>query len=244
MSTAIARGMAEASPRALARKAGTCQLLAAITATFGGVIIPGKLFVSGNAAATAANILGHEQMFWWGFVLSIAGVLFHLAWALLLYDLLKPVNRRVSFLAAVVMIVGCSLLALATLLYLAPLIVLQSGPTLSAFTAEQLKELAFVFLRLEIYAVYIFSVFFGCYLLLISFLIFKSTFLPRILGILVAIAGLGWMVYLSPPVAVHFFRFIASASAIGEVPLELWLIVMAVNEQKWKEQAMAAASLR
>jgi len=235
--TAILKRITEPSPRSLARKAGICQLLAAVTATFGAVIVTGKLFVSGNAAATAANILGHGQLFWWGFASSVAGVLFHIAWALLLYDLLKPVNRRVSLFAAFVMLVGCSLLALASLLYLGSLFVLQSGPSLSAFTAGQLEALAFVFVRLSSYALDIFSVFFGFWLVLIAFLIFKSTFLPRILGILLAIAGLAWMVYLVPPVAVQLFTFIASASAIGEVPLELWLIVMAVDEQKWKEQA-------
>jgi hypothetical protein len=79
--------IAERSPRLKARMAGACQLLEAITAAFGGVIIPGKLVVAGNAAATAANILGHERLFWLGFVLSLIGVAFHIAWALLMYEL-------------------------------------------------------------------------------------------------------------------------------------------------------------
>lgn len=241
MTTATPTATSGMSPRALARMAGVCQLLAALTATFGEIIIPGRLFVSNNAAATAANILKHEQLFWWGFALSVAGVLFHLVWALLLYDLLKPVSRRVSLLSVLVMVVGSSILAVASLLYLGPLIVSQIAPNLSAFTAEQIKGLGFVLLKLETYAIYVFSVFFGYYLLLTAFLILKSTFLPRVLGILVAIAGLGWLVYLSPPVAVHFFRLIASASAIGELPLEIWLIVMAVNEQKWRERAATAS---
>jgi hypothetical protein len=58
--------IAETSPRFKARMAGACQLMEAVTAAFGGVIIPGKLVVAGNAAATAANILGHERLFGWG----------------------------------------------------------------------------------------------------------------------------------------------------------------------------------
>jgi hypothetical protein len=232
----------EPSPRSLARKAGICQLLAAITATFGEVIVPGKLLVSGNAAATAANILGHGQLFWWGFASSVAGVLLHAAWALLLYDLFKVVNRRVMSLAVFVMLVGCSIQALASCLYLAPYVVLRSGPSLSAFTAEQLNALALLFAKLSIYAIYVFSAFFGVWLVLIAFLIFKSTFLPRLLGVLVAVAGFAWMIYLVPPVAVRLFPLIAAASAIGEVPLELWLIVKAVDEKKWKQQALAATS--
>jgi len=240
--SAISLKMTGTSPRSLARQAGICQLLAAITATFGEVIIPGKLFVSGNVAATAANILGHAALFRWGFAFSIVGILFHIVWAVLLCSLLKPVSKRISQCAAYVMIVACSIQALAGLLYLGALIVLQNGSSLSGFSAEQLNVLAFTFLKLSGNAIYVFSIFFGVWLLLIGFLILKSTFLPRVLGVLVSIAGLAWTIYIVPPVAVQLFPFIAAASALGEIPLELWLIVKAVNEQKWKEQALTAAS--
>jgi hypothetical protein len=237
--------IAETSPRFKARMAGACQLMEAVTAAFGGVIIPGKLVVAGNAAATAANILGHERLFWLGFVLSLIGVGFHIAWALLMHELLDPVNRSLSRLAAFVILVGCAIQALASLLYLAPLLILQGGSSLSAFTAEQLQALALVFLRLNDYAFQVYLVFFGAWCLLIGYLIFRSTFLPRILGVLLAISGLGWVIYLYPPLAHRLWRIIDAASALGEVPVELWLIVMGVNAQRWKEQAGAAgASLR
>jgi Domain of unknown function (DUF4386) len=233
--------IAEASPRFKARMAGVFQLLEATTATFGQVIVLGRLIVDGNAAATAAKILGHERLFWWGFASSLIGVAFHIAWALLLYELLKPVNRSLSLLAAFLILVGCAIQALTSLLYLAPLLILQGGSSLSAFTAEQLQALALVFLRLNNYAFDIYLVFFGFWCVLIGYLIVRSTFLPRILGVLLAISGLGWVTYLFPPLAVRlFFPYIAAASALGEIPLELWLIVMGVNAQRWKEQAGAA----
>jgi len=84
-------------------------------------------------------------------------------------------------------------------------------------------------------------VFFGTYCLLIGYLIFKSIFLPRILGVLLVIAGLGWMINLSPPIASYlFFPYIAGASALGEIPLLLWLLVVGVNDRRWKEQASGA----
>jgi hypothetical protein len=232
--------IAETSPRFKARMAGVCQLMEAVTAAFGGVIIPGKLVVAGNAAATAANILGHERLFWLGFVLSLIGVAFHIAWALLMYELLNPVSRSLSRLAAFVILVGCAIQALASLLYLAPLIILQGGSSLSAFTPEQLQALALVFLRLNDYAFQVYLVFFGAWCLLIGYLIFRSTFLPRILGVLLAISGLGWATYLYPPLAHRLWHVIDAASAFGEIPLELWLIVMGVNAQRWKEQASVA----
>ena len=234
--------VAEMSPRFKARMAGVCQLMEAVTAAFGQVIIPGKLVVAGNAAATAANILGHERLFWLGFVLSVIGVAFHLAWALLMYVLLKPVNRNLSLLAAFFVLVSCAMQALTSLLYLAPLLILQGGSSFSAFTAEQLQALALMFLKLNEYAFNIDLVFFGLWCVLAGYLIFRSTFLPRTLGVLLAIDGLGFVTYLYPPFAYHlFFPYIAVASALGEIPLELWLIVMGVNAQRWKEQASAAA---
>jgi Domain of unknown function (DUF4386) len=235
--------VAEASPRLKARAAGVFQLLEALTATFGQVVVLGRLVVSGNAAATAANVLGHERLFWSGFASSLIGVAFHIAWALLIYELLKPVNRSLSLLAAFVILVGCAIQALTSLLYLAPLLILTGGNSASAFTGEQLQALALVFLRLNSYAFDIYLVFFGFWCVLIGYLIFRSTFLPRVLGVLLAISGLGWMTYLYPPLAYHLFiPYIAVASALGEIPLELWLIVMGVNVQRWKEQACAAGS--
>ena len=234
--------VAASSPRLKARMAGVFQLLEAITAAAPGVFILDRLVVAGNGAATAANILGHERLFWAGFASLLMGVSFHIAWAFLMYELLKPVNRSLSSLAAFVILVGCSIQALTSLFYLAPLFILQGGSSLSAFTAEQLQALAHMFVKLNSYANDIYLVFFGFWCILIGYLIFRSTFLPRVLGVLVAISGLGWVTYLSPPLAQHLSPFIVAASALGEIPLELWLMVMGVNAQRWKEQASVARS--
>src|ERR1700726_1041564 len=237
--------IAEASPSFKARMAGACQLLEAITASFGQVIVLGRLVDSGNGAATAANILGHERLFWVGFASSLMGVAFHIAWALLIYVLLKPVNRSLSLLAAFFVLMACAMQALTSLLYLAPLLILQGGSSLSAFTAEQLQALAVMFLRLNSYAFQIDLVFFGFWCILTGYLIFRSTFLPRVLGVLVMISGLGWVTYVYPPLANYLSLYIAAASALGEIPMELWLIVKGVNVQRWKERASAAgASIR
>jgi hypothetical protein len=208
-----------------------------VTATFGQVIVLGRLIVTGNAAATAANILGHERLYWVGFSSSVVSVVFDLAWAFLMYDLLKSVSRRVAQFALFVSLMAIAMQAVAALLYIAPLLVLQGGSSLSAFTAEQLQSLAAAFLRLNAYAFDMHIAYFGIWCVLTGYLIFKSTFLPRILGVNLAIAGAGWMLYIAPQFAVLMFPVISVLSAIGEVPLELWLIVMSVNEQRWKEQA-------
>jgi hypothetical protein len=82
-------------------------------------------------------------------------------------------------------------------------------------------------------------VFFGPYCLLIGYLIFRSTFLPRTLGVLMALAGLGWLIFLSP-LANHLSTYLKVLGFVAEMSLMLWLIVKGVNVQKWKEQARAA----
>lgn len=230
--------IAEASPRLTARLAGAFQLAEALAFTFGYVFILGNdLTVSGDAAATAANILGQERHFWLGFVLTILAVVFHIAWALLMYELLKPVNRSLARFAAFIMLIGCAIQAVMCVFYLAPLPLLHGGSALAALTQGQLQALAYMFLKLNNYAFDVYLVFFGLWCILTGYLIFKSTFLPRVLGVLLMISGLGWAIHLLPPIAIRLFPLIAGASALGEIPLEFWLIVMAVNAQNWKQQA-------
>jgi len=225
------------SPKAKARLAGVFQALEGTTSTLGQVFLLGRLIVVGNAAATAANILKHETLFRFGFASSLFGVVFHLAWAFLFFQLFKPVNRNVSFGAVLVILVGCALQAVAALLYLAPLLVLTGGSSLSALNQEQLQALAYMFLKLNGLAFNTYLVFFGLWCVLIGYLIFRSTFLPRILGVLLAVDGIGWMTFMSPPLGHYLFPIIAVASGLAEIPLQLWLLIFGVNNESWKAQA-------
>jgi hypothetical protein len=105
---------------------------------------------------------------------------------------------------------------------------------------EQLRALASLFLELYGQGVNICFVFFGVYCLLIGYLIFTSAFLPRILGVLMAFAGLGWLTFLSPPLANYLSPYILVLGFLAELALMLWLLVMGVNVQRWKEKASAA----
>ena len=104
-----------------------------------------------------------------------------------------------------------------------------------------LVGLAFETLRLNPYGVDIALVFDGFYCILVGYLIFKSAFLPRILGALMAFAGLGWLTFVSLPLANHLSPYNIAAGILCEASVMLWLIVMGVNSQRWKEQAGAAA---
>jgi len=235
MSTAvITNRIKEASPRLKARLAGLFYLMNFAFAP--SLFATSRFVVSGDAAATATNMLAHEALFHLGFAGNLIATASYIAVTALFYELFKPVNRTVSLLAAFFSLMGCAILAVSCLFYLAPFVALGGAHYLSVFTVEQLQALALMLIKLYGQCFGISFVFFGFYCLLIGYLIFKSSFLPRILGVGMALAGLGWLTFLSPPFA-HALSPYILLSGIGEVALTLWLLVMGVNAQRWKGQA-------
>jgi hypothetical protein len=109
------------------------------------------------------------------------------------------VNRTINGLATFAILVGCALQASAAVLYMGPLLILQDGAGLDAFSVAQRQGLAVAAINLSRQAFDVYLIFFGFWCVLTGYLIFKSTFLPRILGVLLALDGLGWMTYLWPP---------------------------------------------
>jgi hypothetical protein len=242
MSTAEMTGrMAEMSPRCKARIAGVFYLLTILTRMFVEISVRNRLVVSADAAATATNILAHEPLWRWGFAADIIAFASYIALTALLYELFKPVNRSLSLVAAFFSLVACGVQAISSLFHLAPLVLLGGAPYLSAFTVEQLQALALVFLRLRAAAYHnIGLVFFGLYCLLVGILILRSIFMPRILGVLMVLAGLSYVLLLSPPLARSLQPYILVFPGVGQISLCLWLLVMGVNVPRWKEQASAA----
>ena len=236
----MTKRMAEASPRFKARMAGVSYLLGALTSVLGQMVVLGMLVEPSSATATAANILSHEPLFRLGFVSSLMTVPFHLMWAVLFYGLFRPVNKSVSLLSGLVMLVACTMWALSSLLHLAPLVVLQSKSSLSAFAPEQLQTLALMLLKLNARAYDIGLVFFGFWCVLIGYLIFRSAFMPRIIGVLEMLAGVGYLTLLWQPLAHYLYPYNLALAGPGEISLTLWLLVKGVNEQRWKEQASLA----
>jgi len=234
MNTSEMMENAEASPQLKARLAGFFYLL---TFLFAGVAsLSGKLVVSGDAAATATNMLAHGGLLWLGFAAYLV-VACYVAVTALFYDLFRTVNRSVSLVAAFFSLVGCAIQASICVFLLAPWILLGGAPYLSVFKVEQLQALSYLSLKLYGQGFDICFVFFGFYCLLIGGLILRSTFLPRILGVLMALAGAGWLTFLSPQHAHSLDPYIRVPGVIGELSLTLWLLFMGLKVERWKEQA-------
>ena len=236
--------IAEASPRLTARIAGGLYLLTILTGIFAQGFVSGRLVVDGDAAATAANILAQRGLFQLGFAVYMIEMACQIAMTALFYDLLKPAGKSVSLLAAFLGLAGCIIKTFSRVFFIAPLFVLGGAHYLSVFNAEQLQALALIFLKVNDRGAAIALVFFGFYALLTGYLIIRSTFLPRILGVVSVIAGLGWLSFLYPPLGYRLFPFVAAFGLLGAVALIVWLLAFGVNERRWKEQASAAGEWR
>jgi hypothetical protein len=196
----------------------------------------GRFVVPGDPAATATNILAHETAFRFGWVINLIATACYIVVTALFYELFRPVNRSLSLTAAFFSLIGCGIGAVSLVFQLAAPLILQDAHYSSVFTVEQVRATAFVFLRLSTQLSNIGLVFFGFYCLLIGCLIFGSNFLPRILGVGMVIAGMGWLTFLWPPLAHSLAPFNFLPGVLGEAALTLWLLAMGVNSERWKQQ--------
>ena len=241
MSTAVmTTRITEASPRLTARITGVFYLITMLTGIFAQGFVSERLVVSGDAAATATSILTHSSLFQLGFAVYLIEMACQIAMTALFYELLKPAGRSVSLLAAFLGFAGCIIKTFSRVFFIAPLLVLGGAHYLSVFSAEQLQALALLFLKVNDRGAAMALVFFGFYALLKGYLIISSTFLPRILGVLSVVGGLGWLTFLYPPLGYRLFPYVAAFGLLGASALILWLIVKGVDEQRWKEQASTA----
>jgi hypothetical protein len=247
MSTAVmTERIAEASPRTLARIAGSLYLIVIVAGAFAIGYVPAALVVSGDAAATAHNIAAHEVLYRLGLVAHIIILPCNILLAAIFYDLFKVVNRRLALLVVFFTLVGTAFEAASLLNQFTPLILLEGGHAVSTVTAEQLQTQVSTPLELQAIGYSLGQVFFGGYILSAAYLIFRSTFLPRMLGVLLAIGGLCYLTYsfadfLSPGVAARLVA-LQVPGGIGELSLCLWLLVIGVNAQRWQEQASSAGA--
>jgi hypothetical protein len=222
-----------------ARIAGVLFVLSIVAGGFGEAYVPSKLIVSGDAAATANNIHAFGSLFRWGFAIYLIEALCDIGLALIFYALLRPVQKDLSLLAAFFGILSTALFAVAELFYFAPSLILGGANYLKSFSPDQLNTLALLSLKLYGLGGGIFMVFYGIAWVIRGYLIFRSGYFPKVLGVLLIIAGLGFMaktftLVLAPAYASNVLllpMFVAGMS------LMVWLFVKGVDVAKWEAKA-------
>jgi hypothetical protein len=229
----------EISPQVYARVGGWLYLVVFVAGIFADGFVGGRLVVPGDAAATAHNIMASLLLWRLGFTADVLMVVCYVAVTLILYVLLRPVNRDIALLAAFFSLTGCAILGIDVLAYFAPSILLGGADYLNGLDAHQLQALAMLALKLYGYGYDISIVFFAFYCLSIGFLIFRSGYLPKTLGVLLAIGALSYLIktsthFLAPSFAGTLFM---APGGVAELALTLWLIIKGVNVPKWEERA-------
>ena len=233
------------SPKKTARIAGFLYLLTAVIAPFSVIYVPSILIVPGNAATTANNIMASEGLFRSGIVSGLIYQVISIFLVLVLYKLLKPVNKNHALLMVVFALVGVPIAILNLLNQFAALLLLSGAGSLTAFTADQLHAQVMFFLDLYEHGALIAVIFWGLWLFPLGYLVFKSDFLPRILGILLMIGCFCYLIdsfgnFLLPKYK-EIYTWIALASFPGELLLMLWLLIKGVNVEQWEKRALESA---
>ncbi len=194
------------------------------------------LIVYGDAAETARNITAAEWQFRAGITGDLVSVVFFLLAAWALYALLKSVNKELALLFLLLNLGGSAVYAINLLNQFAAMLLLSGAEYLKVFQADQLQSMAMFFLNLHQNGYWIAQIFFGAWLFPLGYLVYKSGFLPRILGIVMMIHFVGWMMtflqfFLFPGfTAITYVTY--PLGLISELGLTLWLLIKGVGEQK------------
>jgi hypothetical protein len=232
---------AELSPQPKARAAGGLWWLCIISGMVG-FMTGGPLIAANDATATAANILAKESLFRLGFAADLISGLAYVGVTAFIYYLLRPVSRSLSLVGAFFGLAGVAIGGASWVIHLTPLLLLHGDQYLTAFTTSQLNAMSLAALKLQAQVFPIGMVFFGIQCISIGYLVARSTFLPRVLGLLLAIGGTCYVIvslsnFLAPSFGPHLVPFLMPVALIGEGALGLWLLVKGVNVQRWNEQA-------
>src|SRR3954471_11869359 len=232
----------EMSPRTKGRFAGAVYLLYIIAGVYAQAFVSERFIVFSDAAKTAASILANQSTYRLGLTVYLLEMAGQIATVVLFYQLLKPVSRTGAMLAAAFELTGCGIKIFSRLFYFAPLLVLGANNSyLSVFTKEQLDALALLLFKINDYGAAIALAFFGFATVLQGWLIYKSGFLPRWLGIIGMIGGLGWLTFLSPQLGMSLFMYVAVFALLGLLALCVWLLTIGIDEQRWRQRAAEAS---
>ena len=219
-----------------ARMAGFLYLIYMVTTIVADVFGRSPLIVFGDAAATAKNIMASEWQFRLGITGDLVSAVFFLLAAWALYVLLKPVNKDLALLFVLLNLGGVAVYSINLLNQFAAVLLLSGADYLKVFQTDQLQSLAMFFLNLHHNGYWIAQIFFGAWLFPLGYLVYKSGFLPKILGIVMMVHFVGWLMTF-----LQFFLFPGFTAItyvtyplgfISEFGLTLWLLIMGVKNQE------------
>jgi uncharacterized protein DUF4386 len=212
------------------RFAGLLYVLVSIPGVFALIYVPNKLIVHGNATATADNIAASETLFRLGIAAQLVSQILFMWVALALYDLLKGVNRRHAAVMLTLIVVSIPIALLNEVNSIAALILVRGADFLSIFDKAQREALAMLFLNLHSHGLGIAAIFWGLWLFPLGLLVYRSGFLPRILGVLLMANCFSYVVTSSTSLILPQYANIVGRWMMpvqfGELVFMSWLLIM------------------
>lgn len=233
------------SRKQTARFAGLLYAIMGFAGAFSIAYIPKAFVVRGDAAATASNILSSSMLYRFGIVSDLINQAVFIWLALVLYDLFKDVNLRHARLMVAFVLVQATMSFAIMITQIAPLVLLSGADYLSVFPKPQLDAAVLGILTLRARAIIALGVYMGLWLLPLGALIYRSGFIPRIVGVLLLVAGCAYVIstvtfFLAP----DFFRFTSAfmmlAAAAGEGSIVFWLLIKGARPDPAEDKALVA----
>lgn len=229
----------EDSPRAVARIGGLLYLITIVVGIFEEAVVRARIVVPGDATATAAHLRSMESLWRLGLAGEMVMALCTVTLSLVLYVLLRPVGRDLALLATFFGLVATGVGVAYSLQLVEALFPLGNAYYLKAFHPDQLDVMASLALKSHVFGFGISLLLFGPFFLVAGYLIFRSTYFPRLIGVLYQIAGVGYLVngfvlLLAPQLAGRIFTLIVAPVFVGEASFCLWLLIRGLNLEKWE----------
>jgi hypothetical protein len=238
----------EWSPRANARFAGALYVIGIAAGLFAEIGVRGSLIAWGDAAATASQIRNAAELYRLGFAAGVLILMINIFLATFYYRLFKASNPSAALIIAFATIAGTAIESANLLNHYAPLVLLGEASYLEALTPEQRQALAMVDLRLFSIGYSVALCFYALYDIAAGYAILRSRLIPGIVGVLMILAGLCYLtnsfaLFVAPALASALYPFILLPCFIGEASLALWLLIMGVNGDRWREHDARARAM-
>jgi uncharacterized protein DUF4386 len=241
----MATSTIKTSPHIYARIGGILYLLIIVGGILLPILVSVRLVAPGSAVSTAQNIVASPSLWRIGITGDIVIHVLDLPLMVVLYVLLKPINKSLAFLAVFFNLIQTAVLVANTLNLVMPMLLLGNGNYLKVFESDQLYALAYLFVEAYDYGTLIGLIFFGFACLVYGYLLFKSGYFPKPLGVLMTIAGLSYLAnsltHILVPAYAEKIGMVLVLALIGELSFCLWLLMKGVNVPEWEKRILASA---
>ena len=229
----------EISPQVYARVGGILYLLIIFAGALGQIFTRGRLIVPGNVESTAINIMNSQLLWRVSIAVDIMMHVFDIPLMLIMYELLKPVNKNLAFLAVLFNLIQTAVLVTNKLVLLMPLFLLGNVDYLKVFEPSQLYALTSLFIEVHDNGFAIGLIFFGLACLCYGYLLFRSGYFPKVLGVLMVLVGLSYLsnsfTFILAPAYSGKVVLVLALALIGELSFCLWLLFKGVDKELWKK---------